>query len=139
MFELQGQLAGMGMSLGADEFGIIILGSTPPSYQTFLASVTAAASAAGKILDPDDLVRMIVSEADHHAIDECGDKAAESALMAGHTKKGAHKGKSKGSASTSGSKSTEECDNCHKPGHTKPECFQEGGGKAGQWPANWQN
>jgi len=139
MFKLRDQLAGMGMSLGANEFSIIILGSTPPSYQTFLASVTAAASAAGKTLDPDDLVRMIVSKADHRAINEHGDKAAESALMAGRTKKGAHKGKSKGSTSTSRSKSMEECDNCHKPGRTKPECFQEGGGKASQWPANWQN
>src|ERR1700722_2412424 len=54
MYELRDQLEGMGMSLSSDEFSIIILGSTPASYRTFLASVTAAASAAGKTLDPDD-------------------------------------------------------------------------------------
>src|ERR1700722_7392998 len=135
MLELRDQLAGMGMTLSADELGIIILGSTPPSYRTFLSSVTTAVTAAGRTLDPDNLVRMIVSEAEHRAIDERGDKAAESALMAGRAKKGNSKNKGKGTASTSGSK----CDNCGRTGHTTPECYQEGGGKAGQWPASWKN
>jgi hypothetical protein len=26
------------------------------------------------------------------------------------------------------------CENCGKPGHTKPDCYSKGGGKEGQWP-----
>ena len=47
-----------------------------------------------------------------------------------------HKSKQKKSKGCKEGKSGKKCGNCGKDGHTKPNCYQKGGGKEGQAP--WQ-
>ena len=76
-----------------------------------------------------DLIALILEEAQHHVINDERSKIAETALAA-YTKKGKQNksGKKKKSEKLSES-TTEECNNCGRPGHTTIDCFSKGGGK----------
>ena len=81
----------------------------------------------------DDLIAFLIEEAQHHVINDDRTTCIELALAA-HGKKSekrgqCHKGK-KPERSTSGTT----CKNCHRPNHTKENCWLKGGGKEGQGP-----
>jgi hypothetical protein len=59
---------------------------------------------------------------------------AEAAMVASQ---GSHKGTKKNRKGKQKSKSGITCDNCHKPKHTKDNCFHPGGGKEGQALSHW--
>jgi len=80
-------------------------------------------------MKPDDLMNFFIEEAQHRVINFERSRNGDSALTV-HGRKGrpghSHKGEKLKSSLT--------CENCGKPGHTKPDCYSKGGGKEGRWP-----
>ena len=126
MVKIRAELDSMGASVKDDEFLDIIIGSIPKSYHTLISSIIYSATLTKTMVDPNDLMRIILEEAERRSINDHGTDQSGSALYM--KKRSKKKGKEPQSDVT--------CDNCHKPGHTKPECFGKGGGKEGQAP--WQ-
>jgi hypothetical protein len=60
MVKLHNELAGMGTSIGDEEFSTIILGLLPASYHTLLSTITIVASLSGKPIGSDDLICIIL-------------------------------------------------------------------------------
>jgi hypothetical protein len=82
-------------------------------------------------MKPKDLISFFIEEAQHCVIDEDRSKNGESTLAVhGEKLKWGQAGK------WDKSKSDLHCENCGWDGHTKPNCYSEGGGKEGQGP--WQ-
>ena len=116
-------------------FNIIKMSSLPESYWPTLQTITAS-NQASKLsglqltaIKADDIIACILEEAQHCVInDECT-KIAKSALAAWIKKPTKSKGKKKDK-----SQSDIICNNCHKPGHGKPDCYSKGGGKEGKGP-----
>ena len=114
-------LAAMGHAPTDDDFNAIIIGSLPPSYDTYISALNATSSVIGTYLSPDDLMHTITDEHDRRSLGKSSKKEENAAFHAG-----GGKGKK---APFSG-----KCFNCGKKGHKKPDCWAEGGGKAGQGP-----
>jgi hypothetical protein len=126
MTKLKDELSAMGINYKDEEYVPLLLGSMPASYHMLLSAITQSAAASSTQLKSEVLVNVILEEAAHR---EAESKHAGSAETALHMSRGA-KGKGKSS------KSHLLCDNCHKTGHTGPDCYAPGGGKEGQAP--WQ-
>ena len=123
----------IGMTMSDNHFNIIIMSSLPKLYQSTLQMIIMSEQLSrlsgnkSNAMGANNLIMFITEEAQHQVInDECM-KTAESALSARLKKSSKGKGKRKDK-----SKSNETCENCNKPGHTKPECYSKGGGKEGQ-------
>ena len=113
------------------------MSSLPESYQPTLQTITAAkwtgvvlGTSSLKKMKADDLIAFFIEEAQHHIINDERTKSAESALAA-HRKKW-KKGKGGRGKKPEKSESDDLCNNCNRPGHTKPNCWSKGGGKEGQ-------
>ena len=79
-----------------------------------------------------NLISFILEEAQHWVINDEHTKTAETAL-ATHNKKGKQNKPGKQKKAKKSLKSTsEECNNCGRPGHTTADCFSKGGGKEGE-------
>ena len=135
----------MGSTFSDAHLATIIMTSLPPSYRPALQTITAAQKASAIAstssssmvkLKPADLIEFFTEEAQHHIIEEDRTKQGESALYV-------HSGQNKGRRSKNDkgrgrqghpTAPSKLCDNCGKPGHTKEECWGEGGGKEGQGP-----
>src|SRR5882762_10134513 len=61
-------LASMGGSIVDEDFTSIILGSIPPSYDTYIAAITATSTLLNQALTPTNLIDAICDEADCKAI-----------------------------------------------------------------------
>lgn len=118
------ELAGMGASLSDSELTSIIIRSLPPSYDTVVTSLVTTTNVLGQTLKSIELRKAVEQAYESKKLkDEArstGSGRQETALA---VRTGAQQ-----------SKSTIECFNCHKTGHVKADCWQEGGGKAGQGP-----
>ena len=55
-------LASMGQPLSDDEMYAIILGSLPPSYNSYISAVSATSSVLGTMLSADDLMLTITDK-----------------------------------------------------------------------------
>ncbi|KIO03033.1 hypothetical protein M404DRAFT_146480 [Pisolithus tinctorius Marx 270] len=120
------QLAVLGQSITDDDFAAIILSSLPTLYNSNLAAMTSLALVMQKDLSLDFIIKVISNEYDRHQM---------------WTKRG-NSGNSRNSEDAAysvkdGKKST--CENCGKKGHSQDQCWEEGGGKAGQAPKWFQN
>jgi hypothetical protein len=140
MMQRRENLIKMGSSISDTRFNIIIMSSLPDSYRPTLQTITAAERANklsgsdSKKMSPNNLIAFIIEEAQHRVInDECA-KTAESALAARTKKTGNPKRKGKGKDKALSSQSDVKCENCKRPGHTKPDCWSKGGSKEGQGP-----
>ena len=60
--------ASMGVSIADEDFTSIILGSIPPSYDTYIAAITAASTLLNQVLTLTNLIDTIIDEADYKAI-----------------------------------------------------------------------
>ena len=92
----------------------ILLGSILPSYNTYIAAITATSTLLNQVLTPTNLIDAISDKADCRAIKNPKSKKDEhdTAFVAGQSKKGGGSGSKK-------SKKEVECFNCHKKGHYK--------------------
>src|SRR5882762_5590155 len=114
------------------------MSSLPESYRPTLQTITAAErtnAALGilsKKMKADDLVAFLIEEAQHRVINDDRTKSAESALAAHGKRDKRGRGDKGKKADKSGS--GRNCENCHKPYHTKENCWAKGGGKEGQGP-----
>ena len=141
MTQRRDNLIQMGSTIADSRYKTIIMSSLPESYQPTLQTITAAERAnkltSGRTsgMKPPDIIAFLIEEAQHRVINEERGKLAEIALAA-HTKRTNRNRtkKKKRSDECSDHESDEECENCHKPGHTKEDCWSKGGGKEGQGP-----
>jgi len=134
------ELSGMGGAPAEQEYLTILLGSLPKSYGPLLTAITMAASIAGKVLKPENIIIHVNEEFDRRAIETKLLKANENALAASSRGKGKrNKGQDK-----KGSKDEIECWGCGKLGHIRAKCkdkmkgnIKKGkGGKEGNSSAN---
>ena len=113
----------IGSSMSEMWFNIIMMSSLPESYWLTLQTITAAERAnklsglQSNAIKADNLIAFIIKEAQHCVInDECN-KTAKLALAAHTKKQGKAKGKKKDKC-----QSDVTCENCDRPGHSKPNC-----------------
>ena len=112
-----------------------MMSSLPESYHPTLQTITASehvsrlSGTQSTTMKSDDPIDFIMEEAHHHIISDEWNKNAESALAA--RSKGTGKSNKKRKDK---SKQNVTCDNCHKDGHTKEQCYSKGGGGEGQVP-----
>ena len=135
MLQRHDNLLKIGSKLSETRLNIIIMSSLPDSYRPTLQTITASERASklsgnqSNAMKADDLIAFIIEEAQHRVINDERTKTAESALAARTKKAGKPKGKKKDD-----SQSDVICENCSRPGHSKPDCWSKGGGKEGQGP-----
>ena len=122
-------LAALGDDLSDEDFGAMVIGSLPRSYDSYLSAITATLSVLGTKLNPDALMLSIIDEFDRRTVKsrQAKDKGKDAAFYAGNGSRKTWKG-------GKGSKRDVECFNCHKKGHVKADCWAKGGGKEGQGP-----
>ena len=116
------QLAAMGKSIPDDEFASTLMGSLPSSYASMLQAITASAEISGTAVTPTIVIKLATDEYDRRTIQS--NKPQDEAFVAESQKKKGTKGKRR----------NVECENCHKTGHTKTECWAKGGGNEGGAP-----
>ena len=132
MLQRHDNLLKIGSEMSAKRLNVIIMSSLPESYRPTLQTITASERASklsgqSNTMKADELIAFIIEEAQHRVINDKRTKTAESALAARAKKTGKSKGKKKDD-----SQSDVVCENCSKPGHSKPDCWSKGGGKEGQ-------
>ena len=115
---LHEQLATLRQSIGDKDFTAIILGSLLTSYDLNIGAMASSALVSQKDLEPDHIIKGILDEYDRRQT---------------HSKKSTTSTTEDAAYSAKDKKSIT-CDNCRKKGHTKEQCWQEGGGKAGKGP-----
>src|SRR5271155_3982897 len=135
MLQCRDNLIKIGSTISESRFNIIIMSSLPGSYRPTLQTITAServsklSGGQSNVMKSDGLISFIIEEAQHRVINDEQTKYAESALAA--WTKGAGKSKEKGQENR---KSDVKCDNCHKEGHSKEDCYSKCSGKEGQGP-----
>src|SRR5271168_820277 len=114
-------LVSMGGSINDEDFTSIVLGSIPPSYDTYIAAITATLSLLDKTLSSTNLIDAIHDEADRRTIKNPKAKKDEqdTAFVAGQS---TGKGK-KGGKGSKNSKKNLKCYNCQKKGYLKKDCW----------------
>jgi transposase InsO family protein len=118
--DMKEQLASMGKTIDDDEFASILLGSLPPSYESTVNAINAAADQADVSVSPDRVIRLVTDDYDRRVIKKGKSKnGPEEAFAANGQKK---------------ERRNIECHNCHRIGHYKSECWAKGGDKEGQYP-----
>jgi hypothetical protein len=141
MSQRRDNLIQMGSTMSDTRFNTIVMSSLPESYRPTLQTITAAeranklSSGKSSVMKSPDLIAFLIEEAQHRVINDERGKNAELALAA-HTKRANRNkpAKKKRSDNVTDNDSEEECENCHKPGHNKDDCWAKGGGKEGQGP-----
>src|SRR6202789_2679990 len=141
MIQRRENLMKMGSELSDTRFNTIIMSSLPESYRPTLQTITTAEKAntltggSTKKMNADDLMAVLMEEAQHRVINDERSKSSDQALAA-HTKR---KGKAKANRAKGDDKALNAdseiiCHNCKRPGHKKADCWAKGGGKEGQGP-----
>ncbi|KZP05325.1 hypothetical protein FIBSPDRAFT_967392 [Athelia psychrophila] len=149
MCTMREDIAALGDDLTDDDFGAMLLGSLPRSYDNYLSAISATLSVLGKSLDPESFILSVTDEFDRRSVKsrQPKDKSRDAAFFAGGSgsRFGGSTPKFGGSGFGGGSGSRVEgrrdgkslkdveCYHCHKKGHMKRDCFKlKGESKDGQ-------
>ena len=129
---LREELASIGRPVLDEDLFNIVYASLPCSYNPGLVALSSTMRLHNKSVTSDDLMDIILEEYDRLTLQDGGKKksSGEDAAFGADasSKKGKWKGKHFGG----------NCNNCSWPGHKERDCWEEGGGKAGQAPKNWK-
>ena len=118
--DIREQLAAMGTTVPDNEYGSILLGSVPTTYEAITSAMNTTAKLTRTALTPDMVTSLVTDEYDRRVLKK-PKEGQEEAL-------GANAGKGKKP------RKDVECFNCKKKGHMKSDCWAKGGGKEGQGP-----
>ena len=118
--DMREQLASMGETIIESKYASILMGSLPKSYSQTISSIATTSKITGTAATPQVIISLVTNKYDKHTVESGG--IPDEALAAD-----SRKGKK-------GKKCDVKCDNCHKKGHTKAECWAKGGGNEGGGP-----
>lgn len=126
----------MGVPVSNVNFCGMISSSLPESYDNLISTLLASAHSSNKPLTPDALIMHIELEADFRDSKKKSkqQKHGGSALVATESVKSKSKCGDKHEKKPNSQANSTKCDNCGHDGHSKPQCWQKGGGKEGQSP-----
>src|SRR5258708_16155420 len=110
----------MGKSIPDSEYASILMGLLPSMYAGMLRSITASAKMSRTAVSSMITVKLAMDEYNQCTLQSR--KAQDEAFTADSQKK------------KKGKKRDVECENCHKKGHTKAQCWAKGGGNEGGGP-----
>src|ERR1700678_160214 len=141
MTEIRERLAEMNAPISEESFVSYIRTSLSlaPSFRSLFTTLSATAHQAGKKLTSADVIWHLTEEATSIEIEDNINKT-NTAMLAATSKSKGEKGKGRNKSATS-SKDEKQCTNtanCGRTGHTIDQCWEEGGGKAGQAPDWWK-
>ena len=140
MTELRERLAEMNAPVSEESFVSYIRTSLSlaPSFRSLFTTLSATAHQTGKKLTSADVIWHLTEEATSIEIEDNINKT-NAAMLAATSKTKGEKGKGKNKSAKS-SKDDKQCTNtnCGRTGHTIDQCWEEGGGKAGQAPDWWK-
>ena len=139
MTELRERLAEMNAPISDESFISYLRTSfsLAPSFRNLFTALSTTARQTGKRLTASDIIWHLTEEATSVEVEDTINKS-NTAMMAPASKSKDGKGKSKSGKSNKSSKDDVLCTNCDCPGHTKDQCWAEGGGKEGQAPDWWK-
>ena len=118
--DIREQLAAMGTTIPDNEYGSILLGSVPTTYEAITSAMSTTAKLTRTALTPDMVTSLVIDEYDRRVIKK--PKEGQDEALGADAKKGKKP------------KKDVECFNCKKKGHMKSDCWAKGGGKEGQGP-----
>ena len=130
------ELASIGRPVSDDDLFNIVYASLPRSYNPGLASLSATMHLQKKTISPDELMDIVIEEYDRITLQDGGKskgKAASEDAAFGADASRNGKGQRK-KVRFNGT-----CHNCSWSGHKSCNCWEEGGGKAGQAPKGWKS
>src|SRR5258708_25156225 len=110
----------MGKSVPDSEYASILMGSLPSTSAGMLGSIAASAEMSGTAVSSTIVVKLSMDEYNRCTLQS--GKAQDEAFTADSQKK------------KKGKKRDVECENCHKKGHTKAQCWAKGGSNEGGGP-----
>ena len=122
------QLSGMGAMVDEGDYSSIIILSLPESYQLLLTTLGNAAQQARNPMTPDDYIIHATQEYERRHVHTEKSSTKDAAFSVSN-----RNAKNTGNGAGN-SKKNIECQNCHKRGHNKSDCWSKGGDKAGQGP-----
>jgi LTR polyprotein gag-polypeptide-like protein/Pol polyprotein len=123
---LHDQLSTMGKSFSDEDFATILLRSLPDSYKMQVSSIITLADMTNTTISPSLVICMLSDEYDNHVQAGTAGKPPKNKAF-----KSEDQGKSKKRNHNA------QCKNCNKKGHTKAKCWAKGGGREGQFEADW--
>jgi len=120
MITLCEELASLGHSIDPDDFAVMLISSIPMSYDSTISAMTTSAKITHLDLTPDVIMMTLIDDYDRRQ-SKSGKKSTSSGEDAAYS-------------ASSSNKFSGNCHNCQKKGHKAEDCWEEGGGKAGQRP-----
>jgi hypothetical protein len=126
------ELASIGRPVSDNDLFNIIYASLPRSYNPGLASLSSIMRLQQKTITPDDLMDIVLEEYDRLTLQDGGKSkgkasSEDAAFGADAYRRGKHQ------------KFLGNCHNCGWSGHKSGDCWEDGGGKAGQAPKGWKS
>ncbi|KDR75264.1 hypothetical protein GALMADRAFT_24757, partial [Galerina marginata CBS 339.88] len=135
---IQEELHLLGTLVSDEDFTTILISSLPESWDQFttayLGASTSSASAATATTPTSTSLWKITSFQLVALILEENRRRTERSGLGANVAMQAHTSKPSAHGKTPVNKSNLECTNCHKKGHTHPDCWSEGGGSEGKGP-----
>ena len=113
------ELALLSHSIDPDDFAAMLISSVPMSYDSTISAMTTSAKITRLDLTPDVIMTTLIDD-----YDRCQMKSGKKSSS----------GEDAAYSVNLSRKFSGNCHNCQKKGHKAEDCWEEGGGKAGQRP-----